>query len=143
MVGAACCRLPRRHNPPCPQLATAVAALRSGPQGAPGQPLVATGGAGLIGRVPVLPCVQGAADMLRERFPAWTVAPYSAYADRRRQARAEAAAAAAATREAAAARRTSNKRPRVEMEAAAAPPKAAPPGAAALGARDSWRCTIM
>lgn len=91
----------------------------------------------------ISPCAQGAADVLRERFPTWTVAPYSVYADKRRQERADAAAAAAAAREAAAARRNSNKRPRVEMEAKAPPPQAAAPGAAVLGGRDGWRCTIM
>ncbi|KAL4459112.1 hypothetical protein ABPG75_013977 [Micractinium tetrahymenae] len=101
------------------------------------------GGQGILLEVGDPEVVMGAADVLRERFPTWTVAPYSAYADKRRQARAEAAAAATAAREAAAARRNSNKRPRVEVEAAAAPTQAAAPGAAVLGGRDSWRCTIM
>lgn len=94
-----------------------------------------------------LPCLracvlfQGAADVLRQRYPGWTVAPYSEYADKRQQQRAEAAPGRRAN--------GGNKRPRVDAEAAAAASKKAVASAARGGGDDGaeegkWgRCTIM
>lgn len=97
--------------------------------------------------------LQGAADVLQQRFPSWTVAPYAQYGEKRRQQRQDAAAAAAAEREAAAAaaaaRRNGggNKRPRVAMEAGGAARGVPAAAAAVLGGGsegpERGRCSVM
>lgn len=110
------------------------------------------GGQGALLEVGDPEAVMGAEDVIRQRFPSWTVAPYTTYSDKRRQQREEAAAAAAAARDAAfAARRpgnnNNNKRPRVDTEAGAAGAAGAPAaGAAVTGTGvpgDGRRCSIM
>ncbi|EFN53567.1 hypothetical protein CHLNCDRAFT_136728 [Chlorella variabilis] len=99
------------------------------------------GGLGALVEVGDPEAVPGAADVLRQRYPGWTVAPYSEYADKRQQQRAEAAPGRRAN--------GGNKRPRVDAEAAAAASKKAVASAARGGGDDGaeegkWgRCTIM
>ncbi|KAI3424112.1 hypothetical protein D9Q98_009473 [Chlorella vulgaris] len=114
---------------------------------------VVEGGRGALVEVGDAETVMGAADVLQQRFPSWTVAPYAQYGEKRRQQRQDAAAAAAAEREAAAAaaaaRRNGggNKRPRVAMEAGGAARGVPAAAAAVLGGGsegpERGRCSVM